>query len=185
MKNKSLGAVWLAIIALAAFNLIRCRNELGTQATFRTENIDVTNQADVANGLIAHSGVTLTSSSGPTVRSIASNPDGSVTGTRGDLRLRTDAAALYQNTNGDTAWRTIASLSQINVVSDGFDTACNFDGVTNPVCGATLSGDLAKIYRAAIVLVEHHQPGLHCRLRHVLMYYTRDASNRTKSKAPI
>lgn len=124
--------LWIAIVAfnLVAINLAMFGADLGTQATFRTENLDVTNQADVANALIAHSGVTLTSNVGPTIKTITSDPSGAVVEPRGSLRTRTDTAAVYLNTNGGTTWVSLLSNLQAgNVLAGpGIDGSAHFDG---------------------------------------------------------
>lgn len=77
--------------------------DTGTDAT-------ATGQFDVTNGLVAHSGLTLTSAVGPTFKTIASDPSGSVIEPRGSLRTRTDSSNLYLNQNGGTTWLDLAAV---------------------------------------------------------------------------
>lgn len=110
----------------------------------------ITGVTDVTAKIVARGGVQLTSTSGPTIQTIASDPNGVTSGTRGDLRLRTDSARVYQNTNNATAWvevTTSTSAPSAFYFSSGIDGDCNFNGVATPVCGASLSGGVYTMTR--------------------------------------
>lgn len=51
---------------------------------------------------------------GPTVTSGTGDPNGSITAPVGSVRLRSDTAELYQNTDGATAWSQVGAASSQN-----------------------------------------------------------------------
>lgn len=103
--------------------------------------IGATNQAH-----FGAQGIQINSFSGtlvqPVIRSFAANPNGTVTGGIGSLLMDTSGPYLWQNTDGATTWTKIGGFTTAGSVyyGDGSDGTCSFDGVTTPVCGATLSG---------------------------------------------
>ncbi len=60
--------------------------------------------------VLARAGIKLSSATGPTIQTIATSPIGVTSGTRGDLRIRTDVATVYQNTNGATGWFDLTAV---------------------------------------------------------------------------
>jgi hypothetical protein len=110
-----------------------------------TGNLTVAGTGDFTQLLLARAGLQLASGSGPTIKTITSDPNGAVSGTRGDLLLRTNSAALYQNTDGATAWTSIGSVAADNdgYFGDGSDGACAFDGATT-VAGVVPAGSPAR-----------------------------------------
>lgn len=95
LVRKPLTWAIVAVLALAALLWLECRGDVSIAAPVtRIDNLEVANYLQ------------LTSSSGPTVKTITSDPSGVVTEPRGSLRVRTDAsnATVYQNTNAGTTW---------------------------------------------------------------------------------
>lgn len=77
------------------------------------------------------------------LRSFAGDPNGTVPGGIGSILMDTATPAIWQNTDGATAWTQFhnAFTTDSSVYyGDGSDGTCNFDGAATPVCGATLSG---------------------------------------------
>jgi hypothetical protein len=118
-------ALCLAFLPLA---LVR------TTGTFRTQDLVVDNTETIGGSLF---------------RTFAGNPNGSVTAAEGSLILDSSTPALWQNVDGATAWVKVGGFSTGSSVyyADGSDGTCNFDGVTSPVCGATLSGSTYTLQR--------------------------------------
>lgn len=78
-----------------------------------------TTRALVPGEVYARNGLRVThSSAGPAVISGTGNPNGSQSATIGTLYMRTDAAELWQNTNGATAWALITTSTSDAVVFD-------------------------------------------------------------------
>lgn len=67
----------------------------GPLAVTRIADLEVTNQ------------IQMTSSSGPTITAGTGDPNGSITAPIGSIRLQTDTGALWQNTDGSTAWSSL------------------------------------------------------------------------------
>lgn len=107
--------MWLAIIATVLALLLWWGSRGGVHLMAPVTRID---NLEVANYL------QLTSSSGPTVKTATSDPNGAITEPRGSLRLRTDAANanIYQNTNASTAWSKILNDTNHPTVSCGTNT---------------------------------------------------------------
>jgi hypothetical protein len=84
------------------------------------------------------------------IQVVTSSPNGVVTAKKGSLAIDTTTPTIWQNTNGATAWTQFLSGSftqQSVYYGDGADATCSFDGVTTPVCGATLSGSVYTLAR--------------------------------------
>lgn len=102
---------------------------------------------------VAANGVQINTFSGtlaqPVIRAFVGDPNGTVTGGIGSLVMDTSGPFLWQNTNGATAWQKIGGFTTGGSVyfGDGNDGTCNFDGVTTPVCGGTLSGSTYTLQR--------------------------------------
>src|SRR5258706_7569432 len=98
-------------------------------AVTRISDLEVTNK------------IQMTSSSGPTIRTIASNPNGSVVEPRGSLRLRTDVgnSSLYVNTDGATSWSTFFNVAGDHLFASGSTISLDQIG-TQTFLGRTAAG---------------------------------------------
>ena len=64
-------------------------------AVTRISDLEVANQIQMLN------------SSGPTITAGAGDPNGSITAAIGSMRMQTDVAAIWLNTDGATAWSAL------------------------------------------------------------------------------
>lgn len=59
---------------------------------------------------------------------------------KGSMLLDTSTPSYWINTTGSTIWAQVIGAGANPFNGPGSDGTCTFDGVTTPVCGATLSG---------------------------------------------
>lgn len=84
------------------------------------------------------------------IQVVTSSPNGVVTAKKGSLAIDVTTPTIWQNTDGATLWVQFISgsiVQQSVYYGDGSDGTCAFDGVTTPVCGATLSGAIYTMAR--------------------------------------
>ena len=107
--NQRLFTVALAsMVAIVAVNAVsHCEAMYEPLAVTRVNNLEITGTTDATGEVLARAGLRITTpATGPTIKTITSDPNGAVTEPRGSLRVRTDAAAatIYQNTDSVQAW---------------------------------------------------------------------------------
>jgi hypothetical protein len=104
-------ALWLATAVtivmswVGAFSLIP--RDPKPAAVFRVSDIEVQNQ------------IQMTSSTGPTITAGTGDPNAAVTQPQGSIRMRTDSALVYQNTDGAQTWRPAVTAAGDHLTLSG------------------------------------------------------------------
>jgi hypothetical protein len=135
-RRYALALTSLALLSVFSFatGAFVVAHDVRPASTFRTGALIVDTTATVGGSLI---------------ETRAGDPNGAVTGAEGSLVMDSTTPALWQNTNGATAWTKIGGFTTGSSVyyGDGSDGTITFDCVTTPVAGATLSGSTYTLAR--------------------------------------
>lgn len=99
----------VAVVAASRIALTIPRDHVALSTT-RVDDLEITGTTEAGGEVTAQSGVRLTTpATGPIVTSGVGSPDGVVSATEGSLYLQTDTAAVYQNTDGASAWTEVGT----------------------------------------------------------------------------
>lgn len=135
MKHQRFSLALLSIVAITAITAplfaLREERQRGIQSVTRVDDLEITGTTDASGEVTAQSGMRLTTvTTGPIVTSGIGSPDGAVNGTLGSLYLQTDTAAVFQNTDGATAWTELGAGA-----GDSWELV-----IDDPLTGGALTG---------------------------------------------